>query len=382
LRRVPRLLWLSWLLRWSHAHLGASRSLLVLAWLLGILGLSVALGRVARLLLARHLGSAWLLSVLGLLALWLSILGLPLVLGLSQRLARHGWLAGHRRLSHRWLTRHRRLHHERLSRHHGWSLALRLRDLVDLEDLAALLLGHISDSLQVVVDADHVVVVGLLDHAHGIFKSRVFSLKLDQLLRERVSGLDIHIDVLKGDVHGGLRLARHRVLLQLGVLTLEGLDVSVNSANFSLKFVDLVIKSFVVGMDGHLAIDKSIDALLALFVVFGVQLVEFSHDCLRGNLLRGLLALEARSLTHVWCLAHTWLLGRHLLLVLLLSAPGLLLLAARRAEALGRLLLDKGERGLDYMAELDLGIPLSVVLSPDVSGLGVQVVETGQVMSL
>ena len=59
-------------------------------------------------------------------------------------------------------------------------------------------------------------------------------------------------------------------LPELIVLLIHRLDVSLNCSNFLLEFIDLVVKDFVVCMDCHFTINKTVDSFLDLLKVLVV----------------------------------------------------------------------------------------------------------------
>ena len=67
-------------------------------------------------------------------------------------------------------------------------------------------------------------------------------------------------------------------LPKLIVLLIHRLDVSLNCPNFLLKFIDLVVKDFVVCMDCHFTINKTVDSFLDLLKVLVVQVIQFTSN--------------------------------------------------------------------------------------------------------
>lgn len=125
----------------------------------------------------------------------------------------------HTMLVHRCHTRHslRRGHH---ARHTTRSLQARdasgVDDLIDLDNLLALLVCERANSAQIYFEGDHVRVECLLEPCHRVFKRHDFALELNQALRERVRRIAVVINVICIDWSGLLRLVN--CLLQLFVL--------------------------------------------------------------------------------------------------------------------------------------------------------------------
>ena len=65
-------------------------------------------------------------------------------------------------------------------------------------------------------------------------------------------------------------------LPELIVFLIHRLDVSLNCPNFLLEFIDLVVKDFVVCMDCHFTINKTVDSFLDLLKVLVVQVSQFT----------------------------------------------------------------------------------------------------------
>lgn len=122
---------------------------------------------------------------------------------------------------HSGLTRHHRHHSGRHIWHWqrlGVWLTCALDEAVGFDNSLALLVGELAHRLEVVIEANHIIVKGLLQHAHGVFQSGNFDLELDKFLRQRVLWVDLGVDVVHVDRCYTLALIDD--LLQLFVLLL------------------------------------------------------------------------------------------------------------------------------------------------------------------
>ena len=156
-------------------------------------------------------------------------------------------------------------------------------------------------------------------------------------------------------------------LPELIVLLIHRLDVSLNCPNFLLEFIDLVVKDFVVCMDCHFTINKTVDSFLDLLKVLVVQVIQFTSN--RSNY-----TIWTLRLHHIviWRHLHSVLLDLRLLSLLLLLGPWL---RAWWTEALRRGLLNLLDCLTNYINELILHIPLLVITSHNHSILFVYVGE-------
>ena len=154
-----------------------------------------------------------------------------------------------------------------------------------------MLFGQTSNCLQVFLQIYSIVVECLFDNSHCVFQRIDFALELDEFFGERVLRVTVGVDVVRADCRRRLRLINN--FLQLLVFLIQGIDIAINDRESTLEVIDLVIEDLVVCMNGHLAVDQSIDSLGDLKVVLSVDLLYLLHEGLRrtGSLLVVLLLL-------------------------------------------------------------------------------------------
>ena len=73
----------------------------------------------------------------------------------------------------------------------GVGLTGALDEAVGFDNCLALLVGELAHRLEVVIEANHIIVEGLLEHAHCVFECCNLALKLDEFLGQRVLRVDL-----------------------------------------------------------------------------------------------------------------------------------------------------------------------------------------------
>ena len=147
---------------------------------------------------------------------------------------------------------------------------------VSLDERFALLVCQRANCLQVLIQIYGIVVESFFHNAHRIFKRCNLAVELDQFLGKRVRRADVLFNI----VYINLRriLAFIYDFLKLLVLLSQPHHIAINRCESVLEVIDLVVKNFIVSVDGHLTVNQGIHAISHLVEVLSVQLFKLLNQ--------------------------------------------------------------------------------------------------------